>query len=86
MRRHNINRFFAFAVSVIFIFSFITSLEARQRPSKSPQEIYSEISDWLIHHKVEMPIAKTFPIHEFKEAYRFAKKGGMIGKVVFTIQ
>jgi NADPH:quinone reductase-like Zn-dependent oxidoreductase len=54
--------------------------------AKPSQEIYSEISDWLIHHKVEMPIAKTFPIHEFKEAYRFAKKGGMIGKVVFTIQ
>lgn len=50
------------------------------------QEIFKEISDWLSKNSVEMPIAKTFPIHEFKEAYHFAKKGGAIGKVVFTIQ
>lgn len=50
------------------------------------QEIFSEISDWLSNNMVEMPIAKTFQINEFKEAYHFAKKGGAIGKVVFTIQ
>lgn len=49
------------------------------------QEIFSEISEWLSTSRVEMPIAKTFPINEFKEAYNFAKKGGAIGKVVFTI-
>lgn len=50
------------------------------------QEIFGEISEWLSKNTVEMPIAKTFPIAEFKEAYRFAKKGGAVGKVVFTIQ
>jgi NADPH:quinone reductase-like Zn-dependent oxidoreductase len=50
------------------------------------QDIYSEISDWLSKNKVEIPIAKTFPINEFKEAYHFAKKGVAIGKVVFTVQ
>ena len=50
------------------------------------QEIFTEISDWLSNNKVEMPIAKTYQINEFKEAYHFAKKGGAIGKVIFTIQ
>jgi NADPH:quinone reductase-like Zn-dependent oxidoreductase len=49
------------------------------------QEIYRELSDWLSKNTVEIPIAKTFQINEFKEAYYFAKKGGAIGKVVFTI-
>jgi NADPH:quinone reductase-like Zn-dependent oxidoreductase len=49
------------------------------------QEIFSEISDWLSQNKVEIPIAKTFSINEFKAAYQFAKKGGSIGKVVFTL-
>jgi NADPH:quinone reductase-like Zn-dependent oxidoreductase len=49
------------------------------------QDIFREISDWLSKNKVEIPIAKTFQIHEFKEAYHFAKKGGAIGKVVFTL-
>lgn len=50
------------------------------------QEIFKEISHWLIQNSVEMPVAKTFSIDDFKEAYRFAKKGGAIGKVVFSIQ
>lgn len=50
------------------------------------QEIFREINDWLSKNTVEMPIAKTFSINEFKEAYRFAKNGGAIGKVVFSIQ
>lgn len=50
------------------------------------QDILKEISDLLSNNKVEMTIAKTFGIHEFKEAYRFAKNGGAIGKVVFSIQ
>lgn len=50
------------------------------------QDILKEISDLLSNNKVEMPIAKTFSIHEFKEAYRFAKNEGAIGKVVFSIQ
>jgi NADPH:quinone reductase-like Zn-dependent oxidoreductase len=50
------------------------------------QEIFSEISDWLSQNSVEMPIAKTFTIDEFKEAYHFAKKGGAVGKVVFKME
>lgn len=50
------------------------------------QEILREITDWLSKNMMEIPIAKTFYINEFKEAYHFAKKGGAIGKVVFTIQ
>lgn len=50
------------------------------------QEILTEISAWLYNNEVEIPIAKTFSIDDFKEAYHFAKKGGAIGKVVFIIQ
>jgi NADPH:quinone reductase-like Zn-dependent oxidoreductase len=49
------------------------------------QEILKEISEWL-SNTIEMPIAKTFLIDDFKEAYHYAKKGGAVGKVVFTIQ
>lgn len=49
------------------------------------QEILSAISDWLSKNRVEMPIAKTFSINDYKEAYHFAKKGGAVGKVVFTL-
>lgn len=49
------------------------------------QEILKEISNWLANNLVEIPIAKTFSIHEFKDAYQYAKKGKVIGKVVFTV-
>jgi NADPH:quinone reductase-like Zn-dependent oxidoreductase len=50
------------------------------------QEILRDISDGLSKNMVEIPIAKTFHIDNFKEAYQFAKKGGAVGKVVFTVQ
>lgn len=43
MRRLNSKSIIALVVSVLFVFSFVTDLEARQRRSKSPQEIYSEM-------------------------------------------
>jgi NADPH:quinone reductase-like Zn-dependent oxidoreductase len=49
------------------------------------QDILSEISLLLSENKLKVPIAKTFSIDEFNEAYHFAKEGGAIGKVVFTL-
>lgn len=49
------------------------------------QDILREINQFLSHDTVEVLIAKTFTIKEFKEAYHFAKKGGLIGKVVITV-
>ncbi len=49
------------------------------------QEIYRELCDWLTQKDLEVTVNKTFPINEFKEAYRFAKKGGILGKVVFCL-
>jgi len=43
MRRLNSKSFLVLAAVVLFIFSFVTDLEARQRRSKSPKEIYSEM-------------------------------------------
>lgn len=48
------------------------------------QENLRDLCD-LVANGLEVTIAKTFPMHEFKEAYHFARKGGLIGKVVFTI-
>ena len=50
------------------------------------QDILKQINELLKNNKVEIPIAKTFSINEFKEAYHFAKNGRAVGKVVFTIQ
>ena len=49
------------------------------------QDILREIHDLLANDRLEIPIAKTFSMDDFKEAYHFAKKGGAIGKVIFTI-
>lgn len=48
------------------------------------QENLRDLCDW-VNKGLEVPIAKTFPMHEFKEAYLFARKGGLIGKVVFEV-
>lgn len=50
------------------------------------QDILKQINELLTNDKVEIPISKTFPIDEFKEAYQFAKNGRAVGKVVITIQ
>jgi uncharacterized membrane protein len=34
---------------------------------------------------LEITLAKTFPMQEFREAYQFAQQGGVIGKVVFVM-
>jgi len=49
------------------------------------QAIYKELCDWTSKEGVEIIIAKAFSLNEFKEAYRYAKKGGLVGKVVFTL-
>ncbi len=48
------------------------------------QKHYQELSEWLTLKGLEIPITKTFSFHEFKEAYQFARKGGIVGKVVIT--
>lgn len=48
------------------------------------QENLRDLCDWVANG-LEITIAKTFAMHEFKEAYQFAKKGGLIGKVVFAL-
>ena len=48
------------------------------------QENYRDLCA-LVANGLEIPIAKTFQMHEFREAYRFARKGGIIGKTVFSM-
>lgn len=49
------------------------------------QENYRELCDWVTKKGMEITIAKTYPMNSFKEAYLFAKKGGIVGKIVFSI-
>ena len=49
------------------------------------QENLRDLCDWATQKGLEITIAKTFPMQEFKEAYQFARQGGVIGKVVFTM-
>ncbi len=48
-------------------------------------EHYRQLCEWLTQKDLEIPIAKTFPMTEFKAAYQFARKGGVVGKVVISI-
>lgn len=48
-------------------------------------EHYRQLCEWLTQKGLEIPIAKTFSMADFKEAYQFARKGGVVGKVVITI-
>lgn len=48
-------------------------------------EHYRQLCEWLTQKGLEIPIAKTFLMADFKEAYQFARKGGVVGKVIITI-
>lgn len=49
------------------------------------QENYKELCEWIIQKGLEITIAKTFPLVEFKKAYQNARKGGIVGKVVILL-
>ena len=49
------------------------------------QENLRDLCDWVTKKSLEITIAKTFPMQEFREAFQFARQGGVIGKVVFVI-
>jgi NADPH:quinone reductase-like Zn-dependent oxidoreductase len=46
---------------------------------------YRQLCEWLTQKGLEIPIAKTFAFQEFKEAYQFARKGSVVGKVIISI-
>ena len=75
---------------VAMLKAFFNNLFANQKniiiQATPNQNILRQINELLTNNTVEIPIAKTFTINEFKEAYQFAKSGGAVGKVVFTIQ
>lgn len=50
------------------------------------QENYQELCEWVTTKGLEITIARTYPMAEFKEAYRYARKGGIVGKVVSTFK
>jgi hypothetical protein len=47
------------------------------------QENLRDLCDW-VDKGLEINIAKTFPMEEFRQAYQFARQGGLVGKVVFS--
>lgn len=48
-------------------------------------DYYRQLCELLTQKKLEIPIAKSFAMADFKEAYQFARKGGTVGKVVISI-
>lgn len=48
-------------------------------------DYYRQLCELLTQKGLEIPIAKTFAMADFKEAYQFARKGGVVGKVVIAI-
>lgn len=46
---------------------------------------YRQICEWLTQKGLDVPIAKQFAMTDFKEAYQFARKGGIVGKVVISV-
>lgn len=48
------------------------------------QENLRDLCDW-VENGLEITIAKTFAMEEFREAYSFARQGGVVGKVVFRV-
>lgn len=53
--------------------------------AKPTPDHYRQLCEWLTQKNLEIPICKTFAFQDFKEAYQFARKGGVIGKIVITI-
>jgi NADPH:quinone reductase-like Zn-dependent oxidoreductase len=53
--------------------------------AKPTQANYQELCDWVLGKELEITIARTFPMSAYKEAYRLARQGGIVGKVVITM-
>ena len=49
------------------------------------QDNYRELCEWVTVKGLEITIAKTFKMSDFKEAYQYARTGGIVGKIVFSI-
>ena len=71
------------------VLSFVNNLWSSKKfeiiMATPTQENLRDLCDWVTQKGLEITIAKTFPMLEFRDAYRFARQGGVIGKVVFSI-
>lgn len=71
------------------VLSFVNNLWSSKKfeiiMATPTQENLRDLCDWVTQKGLEITIAKTFPMQEFRDAYRFARQGGVIGKVVFTM-
>lgn len=68
-----------------FFNNLFSSKKHRIVVANPTQENYRELCDWVTNKGMEITIAKTYPMSSFKEAYQFARKGIILGKVVFSI-
>ncbi len=71
------------------VLSFVNNLWSSKKfeiiMATPTQENLRDLCEWVTQKGLEITIAKTFPMQEFREAYRFARQGGVIGKVVFVM-
>jgi NADPH:quinone reductase-like Zn-dependent oxidoreductase len=71
-------------MATAFINNLFSSKKHKIVMANPTQDNYRELCEWVTNKGLEITIAKTFSMRDFKEAYQFAKKGGIVGKVVFS--
>jgi NADPH:quinone reductase-like Zn-dependent oxidoreductase len=71
-------------MAAAFLNNLFSSKKHKIVMANPTQDNYQELCEWVTKKGLEVTIAKTFPMSGFKEAYQFAKKGGVVGKVVFS--
>lgn len=68
-----------------FINNLYSSKKFKTVMANPTQDNYRELCAWVTEKGMEITIAKTFSMNDFKEAYQFARKGGILGKIVFSM-
>jgi len=68
-----------------FFNNLFSSKKFKMVKANPTQDNYRELCAWVAQKGLEITIAKTFSMNDFKEAYQFARKGGTLGKIVFSM-
>ncbi len=62
-----------------------SSKKHRMIMGRPTQDNYRELCKLVSENNLEIIIVKTYSMADFKEAYQFAKQGGIVGKIVFSL-
>lgn len=68
-----------------FLNNLFSSKKYRIIMANTTPEYFRQLCELLTQKGLEIPIAKNFAMADFKQAYQFARKGGIVGKVLISI-